>query len=300
VKELPNKIHVPILSPKSPPINEGIPFKCWSDLILPRNKAEALLPILAIACLNLNSSSVLVDKHKHIMQSVFACALFFNRAKLLPFPIHSRMKRSDFTPKAMDFLHGKRLMDHLSPSEETFVRFVILLDIMRYHPDALEATLDKYSSLFTIEEKQSVLDFINSYTCGRVEIPPFSIAAKNRKVVKGYRSNDIALFIKIKKKVLEERHHVNTVMSEVDGSSQNGSTNAFPENQFNVLPFTFDYHQVNASIKIESFDSVSNKKRKFHQSDGGNTSSASLMAMEFDDGDVCFDYSTKSSDFEPI
>jgi hypothetical protein len=98
VKDVPNKIYIPITSLESP-INEGIPFKSWSDLILPREKAsKALLPILVIACLRLNSSSGLVDKH--IIQSVFAFALFFNRAKLVPFSIHSRMNRSEFTPKA--------------------------------------------------------------------------------------------------------------------------------------------------------------------------------------------------------
>jgi hypothetical protein len=58
-----------------------------SALVLPCNKVEALLPVLAIACLHLNSRSGHVKKH--IAQTVFACVLFFNHAKLVPFPIHS-------------------------------------------------------------------------------------------------------------------------------------------------------------------------------------------------------------------
>jgi hypothetical protein len=47
---------------------------------------------------------------------------------------------------------------------------------------------------------------------------------------------------------------------------------------------------LNASVKLESDDSDSNKKRKFNLLADGRTSSAPPMAMEFDDGDVCFDY----------
>jgi hypothetical protein len=40
------------------------------------------------------------------------CRVFFNRAKLLPFPIQSgRNKRGNMTPKAIAHLHGKCLMD---------------------------------------------------------------------------------------------------------------------------------------------------------------------------------------------
>jgi hypothetical protein len=72
-------------------------INCLTDLVLPSEHVEALLPALAIACLRLNSSSGKVDKH--ILQSVFACALFFNRAKLVPFAIHSRVAKRTLLPK---------------------------------------------------------------------------------------------------------------------------------------------------------------------------------------------------------
>jgi hypothetical protein len=143
---------------------------------VPREKAEALLPILVISCLGLNSRSGVVDAHKHILQSVFASSYFFNRAKLVPFPIHApRMKRSDLTSKAMAFLHGRRLMDILTPCEEAFVRFVILVDIMRYHQESLEPTLDKYHSLFSTEEKESVFEFMDFYKSGKADNTPFPV-----------------------------------------------------------------------------------------------------------------------------
>ena len=263
-------------------------LNCLSDLVSPSKKVEALLPILAIACLHLNSSSGRVNKH--IMQSVFACALFFNCAKLVPFSIHSRVTRSDFTPKAMAFLHGKRIMDVLTPSEEAFVRFVILVDLMRYHYESLETTVQKYGALFTTEETDALSDFMKAYQGEKVENSGLPLS-RNCKVVKGYHSNDIALFVKIKNQVTEDCEHVNVVMSEMDKASKNGS---FPSNQFNILPFTFHYPQFHASIKKEEFVDSDSKKRKFPISLDGTTATASPTAMDFDDGDVCFDYYSKT------
>jgi len=125
-----------------------------ADMIIPREKAEALLPILLVSCLRLNSSSSVVREHKSILAPIFAAAYFFNRAKILPFSIQSgRNKRGHMTPKAMSYLHGKLLMDLVTPCEEAFIRFVVLLDIMRYHPYSLEPLLEKYGLLFSAQDK---------------------------------------------------------------------------------------------------------------------------------------------------
>jgi hypothetical protein len=289
VKEVPNKMYRRVEMASNGSQRHSL--SCLSDLVSPSEKVEALLPVLAIACLRLNSSSGRVDKH--IMQSVFACALFFNRAKLVPFSIHSRVTRSDFTPKAMAFLHGKRIMDVLTPSEEAFVRFVILVDLMRYHYESLATAVPKYEALFTKEETDALLDFMKAYPGEKLENLALPLS-RNRKVVKGYRSNDIALFVKIKNQVTEDREHVNIVMSEIDEASENGSMNgSFPSNRFDILPFTFHYPQFHASIKKEELGDSDSKKRKFPVSLDGTTATASPTAMDFDDGNVCFDYYSK-------
>jgi len=184
VREVPNKMYRRVESGSNGSHHHTI--NCLTDLVLPSEHVEALLPALAIACLRLNSSSGKVDKH--ILQSVFACALFFNCAKLVPFSIHSRVTKTDFTPKAMAFLHGKRIMDVLTPSEEAFVRFVILVDLMRYHYVSLDSAVQKYGALFTPEERGVLFDFMKTYQGEKVESLCMGLSRSDRKVVKGYRS----------------------------------------------------------------------------------------------------------------
>jgi hypothetical protein len=71
------------------PINNNFPFLSLSNMIIPRKKAEALLPILLVLPLRLNSSSSVVHQHKSILAPIFAAAYFFNGAKMLPFSIQS-------------------------------------------------------------------------------------------------------------------------------------------------------------------------------------------------------------------
>jgi hypothetical protein len=83
VKEIPNKTYRLVIDE-----SHHNSVNSLSDLVLPCNMVEALLPVLAsIVCLHLNSRSGRVEKH--IAQTVFACVLFFNHAKLVPFPINS-------------------------------------------------------------------------------------------------------------------------------------------------------------------------------------------------------------------
>jgi hypothetical protein len=135
-------------------------------MIIPCKKAEALLPILLVSCLRLNSSSFVVHQHKSILAPIFATAYFFNHAKLLPFPIQSgKNKRGNMTPKkTMAHLHGKCLMGLLTPCEEAFLWFVVLLDIMRYHSYSLVPLLEKYGILFSAQDKDAILEFIETYT----------------------------------------------------------------------------------------------------------------------------------------
>jgi hypothetical protein len=132
-------------------------------MTITRKKAKALLWILLVSCLHLNSSSSVVHEHKSILAPIFAATYFFNCAKILPFSIQSgRNKQGHMTPKAMAHLHRKRVMDLLTPCEEAFIWFVVLLDIMRYHPYSLVPLLDKYGILFSAQDTDAILEFINT------------------------------------------------------------------------------------------------------------------------------------------
>jgi len=160
------------------PVNNDLPFLSLSDMIIPREKAEALLPILLVSCLRLNSSSSVVREHKSILAPIFAAAYFFNRAKILPFSIQSgRNKRGHMTPKAMSYLHGKLLMDLVTPCEEAFIRFVVLLDIMRYHPYSLEPLLEKYGIL---THSSLCLRSMESFSPPKTKTPSFNSSIRIR------------------------------------------------------------------------------------------------------------------------
>jgi hypothetical protein len=56
-----------------------------------------------------------------------------------------------------------------------------------------------------------------------------------------------------------------------------------------VIPFTFSFPELIACIKLEPGDYDSNKKQKLLQ-DGATSRVSPSKAMDFDDRDVCFDY----------
>jgi hypothetical protein len=205
----------------------------------------------------------------------------------MPFSITiSRMKRSELTTKAMAHLHGKRLMDLLTPSEESFVRFLVILEIIRYHSESILPLVSKYNSLFYDEDEKAITDFIATYTKEGVDRILTASTPLRRKPFKGYRNNDISLFTVIKKQVLLERKNSNTSTICPSGDETR-----------NITPscFTFQYPEAMVTIKLEKLepdDSDSSKKRKHAPSNDCNHSEDySSVAMEFDDGEVAFDYS---------
>jgi hypothetical protein len=102
------------------------------------------------------------------------------------------------TPKAMAHLHRKCLMNLLTPCKEAFIWFVVLLDIMRYHSYSLVPSLEKYGILFSTQDTNAVLEFIETYTKHGVEkIQPYPF--NYRTPFKGYHTKDILLFMIVKK-----------------------------------------------------------------------------------------------------
>jgi hypothetical protein len=160
----------------------------------------------------------------------------------------------------MAHLHGKRLMDLLTQSEEAFIRFVILVDLMRYHYYSLGVAVNKYQNLFSADEKSSLLDFMTSYQGVKVEDSGMSLPHNRKKAVKGYRSYDISLYIKIKSMVSEDHKHAILLISKMDDSAKSQLVAGdFPVNAYGVLPFTFSFPELQYSIKQEGIS-----KRKYH------------------------------------
>jgi hypothetical protein len=135
---------------------------------------------------------------------------------------------------------------------------------MRYHHHSLSISLRKYKLLFTSEESTAVSVFMDAYEGDKLESPlPVLVPSPTRKkIVKGFRSKDIALYMSIKKKVVNER----AICSE---------QTAFDK----TAPFTFHFPELDGKIKEEPDISSSGYKRK-HQVISQVTASA--MPMDSD------------------
>jgi hypothetical protein len=100
---------------------------------------------------------------------------------------------------------------------------------------------------------------------------------------KEYHTKDILLFMTVKKQVLaEQKNHKTVVSPNISLPSGNPPTTG-------VIPFTFSFMESIVCVKLEPGDYDSNKKRKLLQ-DGAASRVSPSMAMESNDGDMCFDY----------
>jgi hypothetical protein len=258
IKESPNQPYSPVQYETD--LKQASHLTSFAALPDCHHKAKALLPILAISRLLLNSSICSVEKH--LLQTVFRVIYFFNCVKHMSLPVHTHSTwHNYFSPEAMSHLHGKHLMDLLSPSEEVFIRFVILVDLMHYHRHSLFTSLRKYKLLFSSEESKALSNFMDVYEGDKVESPsPFLVPPPtHKKIVKGFCSNDIALYMSIKKEVVNE--HAICSKQTVVGKA---------------APFTFHFPEVDGKIKKEPDISSSDSKRK-HQVISHVTACAMLM-----------------------
>jgi hypothetical protein len=212
------------------------------------------------------------------VQNIAARMVFFNRTKLVSFSIVKRNSQITLTHQAKVYLHGRRLMDMIGPSEEAFIRFVNLVDLVRYHPQAMECYAFKYEALFTPEESDTLVDFVKEFKGNKNDTNVF----KNiRKIFKGYRRTDIDFFRMLRGEVLKERKQVSTVLAEMDEAAKCGmEKDGFPPNRFNISPFTFNFPEVigKESIKIEQGVAIKEE-----------STVNEFEAMAWDDDD--FDYS---------
>jgi hypothetical protein len=160
--------------------------------------------------------------------------------------------------------------------------FVVLLDIIPYHPYSLVPLLEKYGILFSAQDTNAVLEFIDMYIkhgVKKIQQYPFMY----RRPLMGYHTKDILLFMIVKKQVLAEQHILkNPVSPNINLPSANPPMTGF-------IPFTFSLPESIACIKLEPGHNDSNKKRRLLQDEAASRVSPS-MAMEFDDGYFSFDY----------
>jgi hypothetical protein len=74
---------------------------------------------------------------------------------------------------------------------------------MRYHPYSLVPLLEKYGILFSAQDTNAILEFINrdkKHGVEKIQQYPYMY----RRPFKGYHTKDILLFMIVKKQVLAE------------------------------------------------------------------------------------------------
>ena len=264
--------------------NGGKFFSTLTDLSNPREKAEALLCVLAMLCIDLNTRIDPCDKHH--FQSVFARVFFYNKSRLLPFPTTSNIPSttSHLHPRAESFLHGKLMMDLLTPPEEAFIRFVTFVDLVRFHSASLMAGLVKYASLFHINDSTKLCKFLDSHKLNYIV---------GDTKVKGFRTEDIAIFNAMKSRVYTEREKAKSLPSHIPdahGEVTASGKGSLPSKKSSIVcPLCFHYPLSVAVVKEEFSPTVlKNKKRKLSVQEG-ETDNATTKAMDIDVSGV-FDY----------
>jgi hypothetical protein len=159
------------------------------------------------------------------------------------------------------------------------------MDLMRYHGVILRIYSNAAHGFSDPDDNNALIEFMANYKGPKNMTPPF-YGTIRPKIIKGYHSEDIALYSTIKKKVLEERHHVLTIVSELDDDAKTitMANDGFPTNCFKVRPFTFHYpsHKAKAFIKEECDDNAASKKWKLCAPPLDNVLQ---FAMELDDDD---------------
>jgi hypothetical protein len=154
-------------------------------------QAEALIVILLASCWDLPSSP-----HHCIIQDIFGRLLFHARSSLYAFPVNQKGSGpSALTDRACLHLNGTPLSQYMGIPEEAFVRFVLIVDVFRYHYDDIRLYAEKYKSILGDPSYETILAALDGYT-----------GTKNMaKVEKGYRNDDITFFAVLKSKVSKER-----------------------------------------------------------------------------------------------
>jgi hypothetical protein len=108
-----------------------------------------------------------------------------HRSKYVNFPV-CKKGSSDLTNKAKAYLQGKEVCNLIDVPEESFIQFLIAVEIARYHFSQVEAWFQKYQAYIAMPTKVKV--FLEQYKTQN------GVFATTRKL-KGFRQADICLYL---------------------------------------------------------------------------------------------------------
>lgn len=151
-------------------------------------------------------------------------------------------------------------------SEEAFVRFVIVTDLLRYHFDSVREFSNKYRHLLHGEDDyKNVTNLLSQYEGKKATLRP----------IKGFRDTDILFFQHLKSRVESERHEHKIHSTDEDLEV--------------VCPhqFIFDFPIASAKVKQELENSTLYRikpKSKFLL-EGGRLTDRESIAMPLSDND---------------
>jgi hypothetical protein len=194
--------------------------------------------------------------HHDILQDIFGRLAFHARSNLVTFNINRKGGGlSELSVHAAEHLHGKPLSRFMGIREEAFVRFVLIVDIFRYHYDDIPLYAEKYKYILGDSSYDTIVGAVGEYAG----------TAKLTKVEKGYRNNHIKFFERLRLLVSEERRLGKDL-------------------------FVFNYphactSKVKTEVKEESKLHSKLSKGHTHSSLGATTTSQEELGMPLDDDD---------------
>jgi hypothetical protein len=167
---------------------------------------------------------------------ILAHLMFCHRADHVNFPVRKKGS-SDLTNEAKAYLQGKEVRDLIDIPEESFIRFLIAVEIARYHFSQVEGWFQKYQAYIAMPMKVKV--FLEQYKTQN------GVFATTRKL-KGFRQADICIYLSMQSSVGKERgdlaklqNHLNDMYSPSEIATM--QTTGYPTIGWSVFPFKFLY-----------------------------------------------------------
>jgi hypothetical protein len=153
---------------------------------------------------------------------------------------------SDLTNEAKAFLQGKELQDLINVPEETFICFVIAMDIARYHFHAVECWFPKYQAYIDMPIK--VIQFLEHH---KTQNGVFA----TRKM-KGFHEADISFYLCMQSSVGKECGDLVKFLDHLEetyspSEIQLMHTTGYPTTGGSVFPFKFMYKSLPLIAKKE-------------------------------------------------
>lgn len=195
--------------------------------------AKAELHLLRLLCGALELRN---GKNESTYVPILAHLMFCHRADHVNFPVRKK-GLSDLTNEAKAYLQGKEVRDLIDVPEESFIRFLIAVEIARYHFSQVEGWFQKYQPYIAMPRKVKV--FLEQYKTQN------GVFATTRKL-KGFRQADICIYLSMQASVRKERddlakllNHLKDMYSPSEITTM--QTTGYPTIGWSVFPFKFLY-----------------------------------------------------------